>query len=113
MISDSKAYPPGAYPPGGVVSKSERDDTRDSLPKQAARLRSVDALIVAGLAAEPTRDSLEAVARRYAIAITPEMAALIDPKNPRDPIALQFVPRPAELVVGPDELTDPIGDAAH
>ena len=47
------------------------------------------------------------------MAITPAMQALIDPEDPRDPIAAQFVPSEAELVVHPDERTDPIGDDAY
>ena len=40
------------------------------------------------------------------------MAALIDPADPDDPIARQFVPDPAELVASPHERADPIGDDA-
>jgi lysine 2,3-aminomutase len=58
-------------------------------------------------------DDLAEVARRYAVAITPASAALIDPDDPDDPIALQFRPDARELITAPDELADPIGDAAH
>jgi lysine 2,3-aminomutase len=58
------------------------------------------------------RAALERVAARYAVAITPTMAALIDPDDPADPIARQFVPDPAELTVAPGERADPIGDDA-
>ncbi len=54
-----------------------------------------------------------AVAARYSVAVTPEVAALIDPADPADPIARQFIPDRRELVVAPQELADPIGDAAH
>jgi len=47
---------------------------------------------------------------RYPVAITPEMAALIDPCDPTDPIAAQFVPSAAELDETPDERADPIAD---
>ena len=53
------------------------------------------------------------VAARYAVAVTPEMAALIDPDDPDDPIARQFIPSAEELVSGPGENADPIGDHAH
>jgi lysine 2,3-aminomutase len=56
---------------------------------------------------------LQAVAERYAVAIPPALAALIDPSEPRDPIARQFVPEAAELRTQPEELADPIGDDAH
>ena len=62
---------------------------------------------------EGKRDALEAVAARYAVAVTPAMADLIDPDDPADPIARQFVPDTAELTTTPDERADPIGDGAH
>jgi len=56
---------------------------------------------------------LEAVAARYAVSITPAMAELIDPADPNDPIARQFVPDSRELEVAPGETADPIGDHSH
>jgi lysine 2,3-aminomutase len=53
------------------------------------------------------------VAARYALALTDDVAGLIDPADPHDPIARQFVPDPAELNVSPEETADPIGDGAH
>jgi lysine 2,3-aminomutase len=76
-------------------------------------MRSIDALIAQGLVAPERRDGLDAVARRYAVSVTPAMAALIEPADPADPIARQFVPDAAELVTLPQELADPIGDEAH
>jgi lysine 2,3-aminomutase len=55
-------------------------------------------------------DALAAVAERYAVAITPEMAALIDGDPAHDPIGRQFVPQAAELETAPGENADPIGD---
>jgi lysine 2,3-aminomutase len=57
--------------------------------------------------------ALAAVAARYAVAITPALAELIDPTDPHDPIARQFVPNERELATTPEESADPIGDAAH
>lgn len=76
-------------------------------------LRSIDALIAQGLIAPDRRAALDAVAARYAVAVTPAMAALIDPADPTDPIARQFIPDPAELFTLPQELADPIGDEPH
>ncbi len=70
-------------------------------------------LVAAGLVSAEALLALDAVAERYAVAITPEMAALIDPADPADPIRRQFVPDPAELQFSPQELPDPIGDGAH
>jgi lysine 2,3-aminomutase len=55
---------------------------------------------------------LNEVAARYAVAITPAMADLIDPADPADPIARQFVPDARELNRRPEERGDPIGDNA-
>ncbi len=65
------------------------------------------------MSAKPKSDPLAEVASRYAVAITPAMDALIDPTDPRDPIAAQFRPDARELEIAPDELSDPIGDDAH
>ena len=53
------------------------------------------------------------VAKRYALSLTPDIVELIDPANPDDPIARQFIPDPAELDTQPHESADPIGDRAH
>ena len=76
-------------------------------------LRSLDDLRAAGLLSPGPDAELAEVAERYAVAVSPAMAALIDPTDPRDPIALQFLPRAAELERTPDERSDPIGDAVH
>ncbi len=71
------------------------------------------ALAAAGLV-EPTHlNDLERVAARYAVALTPEVASLIDTADPADPIARQFLPDARELESHPLDRADPIGDAAH
>jgi lysine 2,3-aminomutase len=57
--------------------------------------------------------SLEDVARRYAVCVSPHLLSLVDPANPNDPIARQFLPSLEELTILPEERADPIGDAAH
>ncbi|MBB4238262.1 lysine-2,3-aminomutase-like protein [Rhizobium esperanzae] len=76
-------------------------------------IKSVDDLVTAGLATPADRAALEEVAARYAIALTPAVARLIDRADPDDPIARQFVPDAAELTVALEERADPIGDHAH
>jgi lysine 2,3-aminomutase len=76
-------------------------------------IRSVAGLVAAGLIPEAQRDELEAVAARYAVAVTPAMAGLIDPADAADPIARQFLPDRRESDEAPGERADPIGDAAH
>jgi lysine 2,3-aminomutase len=70
-------------------------------------------LLAAGLAPADALADLARVADRYAVAITPQIAGLIDRADPHDPIARQFVPGVAELATTADERADPIGDAAH
>jgi lysine 2,3-aminomutase len=78
----------------------------------AATLRDADALIRAGLVPPERRAEIAAVARRYAVAVTPDVAGLIDPADAADPVARQYLPQAAELEVRPEELADPIGDRA-
>ncbi|THD62526.1 MAG: lysine-2,3-aminomutase-like protein [Bradyrhizobium sp.] len=79
----------------------------------AATLRQPEELIALGLAPASALADLEKVAARYAIAVTPDIAALIDADDPDDPIARQFIPSAEELVMQPGESADPIGDRAH
>lgn len=75
-------------------------------------LHSPAELIEAGLAERRRLAELERVASRYAVSITPAIAELIDPADPADPIARQFVPDARELVQHAEENADPIGDDA-
>ena len=76
-------------------------------------LRRPAELIEAGLAPAERRAALAAGAEPDAGASTPAVAELIDTADPDDPIARQFIPDPAELMVRPEELADPIGDDVH
>lgn len=76
-------------------------------------LRTIEDVAAGGLLAGRDPARLAEVVRRYAVAITPDMAALIDPADPADPIARQLVPDARELDEAPDERADPIGDHVH
>jgi lysine 2,3-aminomutase len=89
------------------------DHTRGAQISQEVTLRTVRALADAGLVAAAKASVLTPVAERYAVALTPHLAQLIDRTNPDDPIARQFVPSAAEIISTPNELADPIGDTAH
>jgi len=80
---------------------------------RAKTLRSPADLIEAGLVPPEKLAELERIAARYPVAITPALAGLIDPLDPDNPIARQFVPDVAELDVARGEREDPIGDDAH
>ena len=76
-------------------------------------LKSLGALAQAGFVAAENLPALERVAARYAISVTPDIAELIDPTDPADPIARQFLPHAEEIETTPDERADPIGDDVH
>ncbi|WP_342164120.1 lysine-2,3-aminomutase-like protein [Methylobacterium sp. SD21] len=76
-------------------------------------LRHPEQLTEAGLVTDVELAALRPVLARYALSITPDMAELIDPTDPADPIARQFVPRAEELIATPEERADPIGDGEH
>jgi lysine 2,3-aminomutase len=57
--------------------------------------------------------ALKQVAAQFAVAVTPHLQAQIDPSDPKDPIARQFLPDAAELEIHEHERGDPIGDDAH
>lgn len=83
------------------------------MPAGNRNLRSAAALVDAELIKPERLAALESVASRYAVAITPTLVDLIDPADPHDPIARQFVPGERELETHAEESADPIGDAAH
>lgn len=76
-------------------------------------LRTVSDLMAEDLIQPESAAGLEAVAQRYAIAITPTVRALINTSDPHDPIAAQYLPSAAELIEHPAERADPIGDHPH
>ena len=76
-------------------------------------LRRPEEFVEAGLIGPERAAEIAVVADRYAVAITRDVAALIDPADAADPIARQFVPDARELVTAPEERADPIGDHTH
>jgi lysine 2,3-aminomutase len=81
--------------------------------KTGQNIKTPEALVDAGLIPEIDLEGIRTVTDRYAMALTPTVAALIDPNDPVDPIALQFIPDEAELLISNIESADPIGDEAH
>jgi lysine 2,3-aminomutase len=73
-------------------------------------LRTADDLIAAGLVPPEAGAEIASVASRYAVAVTADIASLIDRSDPADPVGRQFVPDAAELRDAPEERADPIGD---
>jgi lysine 2,3-aminomutase len=56
------------------------------------------------------RRGLAMTQEKFAVAVTPHFAELIDPDDPNCPIRRQVVPREEELLVGPGDMTDPFGE---
>jgi lysine 2,3-aminomutase len=79
----------------------------DDVPQRT--LRTPADLVAAGLLPEALAPAAAEVAARYSIAVTPAVAALIE--APGDPIALQYIPDPSELLTAPHEIEDPTADA--
>jgi lysine 2,3-aminomutase len=90
-----------------------RPKPRPKTQASGRTLRTPADLAAAGLIDPADIAGLDAVAARYAVAITPEMAGLMARGAANDPVAAQFVPDPRELVTLPQERADPIGDEAH
>ena len=57
----------------------------------ASTLRQPAELVALGFAPSAALPELEKVAARYAVAITPDIADLIDHDDPDDPVARQFI----------------------
>lgn len=94
------------------MSLSSTRPKSDPTPMRLS-LRNPADLAAAALIAPEQAAGLADLAEKYAIAITPAIADLIDPQDPNDPIARQFVPDLAEMTAAPHERADPIGDEAH
>jgi lysine 2,3-aminomutase len=81
------------------------------MPEGGRRVTTGPDDLVAADLVEPGRiEEIRRVAAEYAVALTRDMAALVDPADPADPIAAQFIPTAAELITAPEERPDPIGD---
>lgn len=72
-------------------------------------LTNIPALIEAGLAPEGAAPVLAEVTREFRMRLTPGMAQAAQGSAG---VAAQFVPDPRELTIRPEELADPISDAA-
>src|SRR4051812_32270493 len=79
----------------------------------ATTLRQPAEFVAHGLVPREALPELEKVAARYAVAVTPAVAELIDLQNPDDPIARQYIPDVRELEHTGGENPDPIGDHTH
>ena len=79
----------------------------------SAGLHRISDLVARGFVKNASAAGLESIVERYALSVTPAMADLINPSDPNDPIARQFIPDLREADTRPEELADPIGDGVH
>jgi lysine 2,3-aminomutase len=70
-------------------------------------------LVTQGLVPPDHLEAISQAAETLPVAITGQMAGLIEADDRNDPIARQFVPDPRENIAGEAELGDPIGDQSH
>jgi lysine 2,3-aminomutase len=75
-----------------------------------ARILGAEDLIPRGLTRPDRLREIRQVAAEFAVALTEDMAELIDADEDEDPIAAQFLPSWSELSAEAEELADPIGD---
>ncbi|MCB9683474.1 MAG: KamA family radical SAM protein [Alphaproteobacteria bacterium] len=57
--------------------------------------------------------TIQRIGGRLPVGITPYYASLMDPDDPSDPLRMTMVPVEAELVQGPGEADDPLGEDGH
>lgn len=58
-------------------------------------------------------DEIQAVIDRYAMSVTDDVLATINPADSADPVARQYLPSTEELLTTPEEREDPIGDDVY
>src|ERR1700720_2968590 len=89
----------------GIRKRARVCRSSRTLAMRSARktLRRPEDLLAAGLVPRERRAGIETVAARYALALTADVADLINPADPHDPIARQFIPDAAELDRRPEE----------
>lgn len=59
---------------------------------------------------EEEKLALAHAGQRLAVRVTPHFLSLMNPRDPQDPLRLQVIPRPGELLCYPEEMSDPCGE---
>ncbi|NEQ47914.1 MAG: lysine-2,3-aminomutase-like protein [Leptolyngbya sp. SIOISBB] len=75
--------------------------------------RTGQSLVDSKLVSPEQAVAIDQVTQQFSMAVTPAMMELVEPSDPADPIAQQFIPDSRELDIRPEELADPIGDLPH
>src|SRR3974390_511012 len=95
------------------VLKMDPVFSRPSRSMRSGAIRSVRELQERGLIGDGDVGAIQQVVNEFSLAITAEMAELIEPNQVSGPIAKQFVPSESELIESESDLADPIGDDRH
>ncbi len=85
-------------------------DWRWQLRRRISTLEEIEALLPL---TDDERQALRSAPAHFRVGITPYYFSLIDRAHPCCPVRMQVIPRTAELVTGPGELLDPLGEDAH
>jgi lysine 2,3-aminomutase len=59
---------------------------------------------------EAQRKDLDACMGKFRVSVTPYYASLMDPDDPTDPVRMQGVPTPAELVIHSEDIEDAVSE---
>jgi len=100
----SRAYRERFHP---EVSDAEWNDWKWQLRQ---RVRDLDGLARVMRLSRDERAAVRRLGDRLPVGITPYYAALLDSRDPRDPLRVTMVPVTGELVRGPGEDDDPLGE---
>ncbi|MBL8628022.1 MAG: lysine-2,3-aminomutase-like protein [Rhodospirillaceae bacterium] len=79
----------------------------------ASTIRTLTQLRDSGLVDAAAAQNLAAVTERYALSITPEVAAIIQTQGSDSAVGRQYIPHADEVITAPEETADPIGDKTH
>jgi len=103
----SKAFRRRFFP---LASAGEWNDWRWQLRNRIRDLASLGRIV---RLSEDERQALQQMKGHMPVGITPYYASLLNLEDPRDPIRRMMVPVGDELLRGPGEADDPLGEDAH
>ncbi|HSI03248.1 MAG TPA: KamA family radical SAM protein [Myxococcota bacterium] len=81
--------------------------------QQAHRIRSLEVLEQVLVLSDDERQAVVQAGAKFAMAITPYYASIMDREDPKCPVRRQAVPVMAELEVAASELEDPLAEDSH
>ncbi|MCB9670926.1 MAG: KamA family radical SAM protein [Alphaproteobacteria bacterium] len=107
VVTDDER-PPSSGPWAAYgASAAQWDDWKWQLRN---RIRDLAGLERVFTLTDAEREVVARIGGRLPVGITPYYASLIDPTDPDDPIRKTVIPLASELLVGPGEYVDPLGE---